>query len=217
MSTLGEALDAFKQGLPKVAPEEILATMEKCTVDLKASGIEHQALKPGDSMPDFELPNQRGQLRRLSTYLAESPVVLNVYRGGWCPYCNMEMKALHDALPDIEARGARLVGLTPETPDQAKHTAENNEIDIDILSDAGNLVSKQLGLVFQLPTALRPIYEQFGIDIPAHNGDDSFELPVPATYIIGRDGAIAYAYVNADYTARMEPSEIVALLNRLQL
>jgi peroxiredoxin len=139
-------------------------------------------------------------------------VVLNVYRGGWCPYCNLEMKALHEALPEIEAHGARLVGMAPETPDKAMATAERHRIRIDILSDAGNRVAERLGLVFELPEAMRPIYQSLGIDIPAYNGDDSFKLPVPATYIVRQDGVIAHAFVNADYTQRMEPAEIVARL-----
>ncbi|MES9846696.1 MAG: peroxiredoxin-like family protein [Candidatus Sedimenticola sp. 6PFRAG5] len=212
MGVLKENIDAYNEAKKEKVPPEILATMAQCTEELKGAGIESRALRVGDTMPDFELPNQHGESRRLSRYLAESPVVLNVYRGGWCPYCNMEMKALHDVLPEIEARGARLIGLTPETPDKAMTTAENNGIDIDILSDEANRVARQMGLVFELPQALRPIYQKIGIDIPAYNGDDSFMLPVPATYIIGQDGVILYDFVNADYTLRLEPSEIVAIL-----
>ncbi len=212
MGVLKENIDAYNEAKKEKVPPEILATMAQCTEELKGAGIESRALRVGDTMPDFELPNQHGESRRLSHYLAESPVVLNVYRGGWCPYCNMEMKALHDVLPEIEARGARLIGLTPETPDKAMTTAENNGIDIDILSDEANRVARQMGLVFELPQALRPIYQKIGIDIPAYNGDDSFMLPVPATYIIGQDGVILYDFVNADYTLRLEPSEIVAIL-----
>ncbi|MES9956331.1 MAG: peroxiredoxin-like family protein [Sedimenticola sp.] len=212
MGALKDEIDAYNAAKKEKVPAEILATMAQCTEELKGSGIEGRALRSGDAMPDFELPDQHGQYRRLSDYLAESPVVLNIYRGGWCPYCNMEMKALHDVLPEIEARGARLVGLSPETPDHAIDTAERNGIDIDILSDTGNRVSEQMGLVFELPMALRPIYEKIGIDIPAFNGDDSFRLPVPATYIIGQDGVIVYDFVNADYTLRLEPAEIVATL-----
>lgn len=213
MGVLKNEIDAYNAAKKEKVPVEILATMAQCTEDLKASGIEGGALRAGNTMPDFELPNQHGELRRLSDYLAESPVVLNVYRGGWCPYCNMEMKALHDALSEIEACGARLIGMAPETPEKAMATAERNEIDIDILSDAGNRVAEQFGLVFELPQALRPIYEKIGIDIPAYNGDDSFKLPVPATYIIGQDGVIVYDFVNADYTQRLEPAEIVARLS----
>lgn len=212
MGTLKNEIDAYKATRKDKVPEEIRLIMTQSTADLKDAGIEGRALKTGDLMPDFELPNQHNELRRLSDYLAKSPVVLNVYRGGWCPYCNMEMKALHSVLKEIESQGARLVGLAPESPDRALSTAERADVSIDILSDANNRVAEQMGLVFELPQALRSIYEKFGIDIPAHNGDDSFKLPVPATYIIGKDGLIVYAFVNADYTQRLEPAEIVAIL-----
>lgn len=212
MSTLKENIDAYNAAKKERVPAEILTVMAQCTEDLRQEGIEARALHTGDSMPDFELPDQHGNTRRLSDYLAKSPVVLNIYRGGWCPYCNMEMKALHDVLPEIQAQGATLLGLSPETPDRAQATAETAEIDIDILSDQGNRIAEQLGLVFSLPEALRPIYEKIGIDIPAYNGDDSFRLPVPATYIISQDGEIAYSFINSDYTQRLEPAEIVRAL-----
>jgi peroxiredoxin len=196
-------------------PSDILAAMARATEELKASGIESRAVKMGDRMPDFELPNQNGLMRRLSDHLSESPVVLNVYRGGWCPYWNLEMKALHDSLPQIEARGARLVGMTPETPDNAMATAERHRLGIDILSDAHKRVAERLGLVFELPEYLRPIYQGLGIDIPAYNGEQSSRLPVPATYIVGKDGIVAHASANADYTGRMEPADIVARLEIL--
>lgn len=209
---LKEAIAAYNAEKLERMPAEILATMAGATQSLKDSGIENRALQAGDKMPDFELPNQHGIARRLSDYLSESVVVLNVYRGGWCPYCNMEMKALHDALPEIEARGATLVGMTPESPEKALDTATRHDVAIDILSDAGNQISEQLGLMFTLPAELRALYEKIGIDLPAYNGDGSFTLPVPATYIIGRDGEIRYSFVNADYTQRMEPADIVAKL-----
>lgn len=213
MGALTEAIDAYDAQKREKVPGEILEIMAGATAELKAIGIEDRSLRTGDPMPDFELPNQKGELRRFSDYLAESTVVLNIYRGGWCPYCNMEMKALHDALPQIEAQGARLVGMAPETPDMATETAERHRIHIDILSDAGNLVAERLGLVFELPEVLRPIYQKLGIDVPAYNGDDSFKLPVPATYIVGQGGTVLHAFVNADYTKRLEPSEIVSSLN----
>jgi peroxiredoxin len=216
MASLKEEIGAYKAASKDRVPGEIQTTMRQATDELKASGIEKRAIKAGDTVPDFELPNQHGELRRLSDYLAISPVVLNIYRGGWCPYCNMEMKALHAVQSEIEASGARLVGMAPETPDKALSTAERNGINIDILSDAGNRVAEKLGLVFELANALRPIYEKFGIDIPAYNGDQSFKLPVPATYIIGQDRVIAYAFVNADYTERLEPAEIVAKLSAIR-
>jgi peroxiredoxin len=214
MDILKSEIAAYKAAMKEKVPDGVRAIMAQCTTEIKDSGIERGALKAGDMMPVFELNNQYNELRRLSDYLAESPVVLNIYRGGWCPYCNMEMKALQGVQKEIESYGAMLVGMAPETPDRALSTAERAGIAIDILSDTGNRVAEQMGLVFELPQALRPIYEKFGIDIPAFNGDDSFKLPVPATYIIGQDGVIVYDFVNADYTQRLEPAEIVEILAR---
>ena len=212
MSSLQAAIDEYNATKKEKMPAEVLDLMARTTAELKDTGIENRALGTGDRMPDFTLPNQHGEMRRFADFLADSPVVLNIYRGGWCPYCNFEMKALADVLPEIKAAGARLVGMAPEDPDHALDTANRHEIDIEILSDTGNAVSEQLGLVFSLAEELRPIYLGAGLDIPAYNGDDSFRLPVPATYIVGTDGIIKADFVNADYTRRMEPAEIVAVL-----
>jgi peroxiredoxin len=215
MPNLKAVIDEYNADKKEKMPAEVLATMARTTAELKETGIENRALRTGDKMPDFSLPNQHGEMRRFSDFLSDSLVVLNIYRGGWCPYCNFEMKALAEALPNIEAAGARLVGMAPETPDHAQDTASRHEISIEILSDQGNKVSEQLGLVFRLAEELRPIYLGAGLDIPAFNGDDSFNLPVPATYIVGPDNIIVADFVNADYTQRMEPAEIVALLKQL--
>ena len=215
MQNLQSAIDEYNAAKKEKMPAEVLETMARATNELKDSGIENKVLRTGDRIPDFRLPNQHGEMRRFADFLAESPVVLNIYRGGWCPYCNFEMKALADALPEIEAAGARLVGLSPETPDHAQDTATRHNIGIEILSDAGNAVSEQMGLVFSLAEELRPIYLGAGLDIPAYNGDDTFLLPVPATYIVGTDGVIKYDFVNADYTQRLEPQDIVKFLKEV--
>jgi peroxiredoxin len=214
MPSLQSAIDEYDAAKKEKMPAEVLMAMARATAELKDTGIENRALRTGDRMPDFTLPNQYGEMRRFADLLADSKVVLNIYRGGWCPYCNFEMKALADALPEIEAAGAKLVGMAPEDPDHAQDTASRYANGIEILSDARNAVSERLGLVFSLAEALRPIYLGAGLDIPAYNGDDSFRLPVPATYIVGSDGIIEADFVNADYTRRMEPADIVALLRR---
>lgn len=116
------------------------------------------------------------------------------------------------ALPEIEALGAQLVTVSPELPDKSLSTAEKNDLAFEVLSDLGNKVARDFGLVFSLAEELRPIYASFGIDIPAYNGDDTFELPLPATYVIDTDGTIAHAFVDTDYTRRLEPAEIVEIL-----
>ncbi|OIR05111.1 putative peroxiredoxin bcp [mine drainage metagenome] len=212
MNNLTQAIAEYDAGKNARVPADILALMNRCTEELKASGIENRALRVGDRMPDFELPDQHGVLRRFSDYLKKAPVVLSIYRGGWCPYCNLEMKALAAAQLEIERHGALLVGMAPELPDKALETAANNGASFDILSDSGNRVSERLGLVFTLHEALRPIYERFGLDIPAYNGDRTFKLPMPATYVVDRDGTIVHAFVDADYTRRLEPAEILRVL-----
>ena len=210
MESLKQTLDRHKAASGGKVNPAARAMMQDCIAELKTSGIEAGSLAAGDTMPDFELPDQHGKRKRFYDYLKASPVVLNIYRGGWCPYCNLEMKALAGALPAIRAKGANLVAMSPEVPSKAEVTGSG--IGIDILSDAGNVVSQKLGLVFELPEALRPIYRDIGIDLAAYNGDETFRLPVPATYIVEQNGRIRYAYVNADYTQRMEPSDIIARL-----
>ncbi|WP_457668513.1 peroxiredoxin-like family protein [Thiolapillus sp.] len=215
MSSLEQQIAEFDRQKAASFPAEILQTMDETTQALKESALERQGLKSGDRAADFELPDHRGETRKLRDYLANSPVVLSFYRGGWCPYCNMELNALQKALPDIEQAGAVLLAVSPETPDHSLSTREKNELAFDILYDKGNLVANSYGLVFELPEVLRPIYDKLGIDIPGFNGDDSFEIPVPATYIISQEGEILYHFIDADYTKRSEPDEIVRQLRLL--
>ncbi|MGL5335826.1 MAG: peroxiredoxin-like family protein [Enterovibrio sp.] len=215
MPTLKQKIKEYDAVKRTKVSSEILSIMEDATAALRATGLEDRALATGDRFPDFSLPDQHEVVRPFSDYLAQGPVVLNIYRGGWCPYCNLEMQALSSILPELRNRGVNLIGLTPEMPATAEDTLAANKLEITVLSDKGNRVSADLGLVFTLPEELRPIYESFGIDIPASNGDQSFTLPVPATYIINTDGTILYHFINADYTKRVEPSKLLAELDKL--
>jgi len=214
MITLKEQISEYNTEKAKQMPAEILNTMAAVTVDLKSMKLEDNSLKVGEKIPQFNLPDHNGTDRSLSGYLDKSAVVLSFYRGGWCPYCNLELHALQKSLPQIETAGAKLVAISPETPDHSLSTREKNELAFDVLHDKENYVAKSFGLVFVLPEVLRPIYQGAGIDIPGHNGDTSFELPMPATYIVNQQGEITYRFVDVDYTKRLEPAEIVAKLNR---
>ncbi|NER01459.1 MAG: AhpC/TSA family protein [Okeania sp. SIO3C4] len=194
-------------------PEDAKAKMDKAVVDLANSDIVDNSLKVGEKVPNFSLPNAVGNIVELNSLLVESPVVISFYRGGWCPYCNMELRGLQKYLPQITELGAKLIAISPETPDNSLSTTEKNELTFEVLSDGGNQVAKEFGLVFQLPEELRPIYQNFGIDLPAYNGDESFELPIPATYVIASDGTVIHAFVNPDYTQRLDPEEIINVLN----
>ena len=213
---LSQELTSFREQFLGSQPEEITATMARTSADLAASGVAESALKAGDLLPPCQLPNATGKIVDVRELLAQGPVVLAFYRGAWCPYCNIELRALQQALPEMQALGATLVAISPQTPDASLSTVEKNELAFEVLSDAGNQFARSCGLVFTLAAELRPIYAGFGIDIPAHNGNETFELPLPATYVIAQDGAIAYAFVDADYTLRLEPAEIVTALQKLK-
>ena len=213
---LTQELNAFKTKFKANQPEEIKTVMAEAATDLINTQLAEKSLSTGDKMPNFSLPNAVGKEVTLESLLTQGAVVISFYRGGWCPYCNMELRALQQSLPEIEAKSATLVAISPETPDNSLSTQEKNELSFEVLSDRGNILAKQLSLVFTLPESLRPIYNNFGIDLPAHNGDSSFELPLPATYVIAVDGTVAYSFASADYTQRAEPSEIIKALDQLR-
>jgi peroxiredoxin len=193
-------------------PDEARNTVEQAFAQIMAAGFGADALREGDQAAEFCLPNVRGGETRLSELLAQGPLVLSFYRGGWCPFCNLEFKALHDVLPQIRGLGAKLVGISPELPDNSLSSVEKHQIQFEVLSDVGNKVARQYGVVMDVPDIMRPLYLQWGLDVPAVNGDDSWELPIPATYVINTDGRIVSAYINPNYTERMEPADIIAAL-----
>ncbi len=205
-------LEEFMAGLTP----EVQGTVQRSFERLLGSGVGSQAKRTGDQAPDFALPNVHGQKVQLSDLLADGPVVLSFYRGGWCPFCNLEFRALSVILPEIRNLGATLVGVSPETPDNSLSTVEKNDLDFEVLSDFGNQVTREYGLLMQVYEEMRPLYLEWGLDIPAHNGDNSWELPLPATYVIDRNGIIQTDLVDKNYTHRMEPIAIIAALRQLQ-
>ncbi|ELS03536.1 Peroxiredoxin [Xenococcus sp. PCC 7305] len=212
---LTEELTNFRAQFKANQPEEIKEVMAQATTDLMNAKISEQSLKVGDIVPNFSLPDAVGNILELQTVLGKGAVVISFYRGGWCPYCNLELRALQQSLPEIKTLGANLIAISPETPDNSLSTSEKNELTFDVLSDSKNQVAKQFGLVFTLANELRPIYNQFGIDIPAYNGDNTFELPIPATYVVASDGKIIHSFVNVDYTQRLDPREIITALKNI--
>lgn len=210
--SLTETLAEVAAGSAKRMPAEAIATMEQATADFKAAGIGTQALGVGDTLPDATLTDATGQPVTLSSLLAKGPLILNFYRGGWCPYCNFEMKAYQDLLPEITAAGAGLAGVTPEKPGNALTTIEKNTLTYPVLTDAGNEFAKALGLVFELTGDLKALYEGFGLDLPKVNQESGWTLAIPAVYVVGSDGKILFADVDLDYRRRAEPSDALAAL-----
>ena len=206
-----ETMEAFIGGLPEDVQQLVGGVFER----LMNSNFTDHAKGVGDNAPEFALPNVQGGTTSLSELLERGPVVLSFYRGGWCPFCNLEFKALHDKLPEMQTLGATLVGISPETLAVSQQTVKDHQLEFEVLSDEGNRVARDYGLVMVVDEAIRPHYEQWGIDLPAANGDESFELPVPATYVIDQSRVIRAAHVDKNYTKRMEPTDIVAALKVL--
>lgn len=215
METLTAQLRAQNDQARTRLPAEALAVMDDATSSLAASGITDTSLAVGAAAPEFTLPGVDGGDVSLASLLERGPVVLAFYRGGWCPYCNLELRALQAALPEIEAAGGTLVAVSPQLPDNSLSTSQKLDLAFPVLSDVGNIVARKYGLVFTLPEDLRTVYDGFGIDLPAANGDQAFELPVPATFVITREGTVAWRFADPDYTRRADPIDIIAALKAL--
>lgn len=181
---------------------------------MEASGVA-QGLKTGDHAPNFTLPDATGKIVSLSETLTKSPVILTFYRGGWCPYCNLELRAYQRALPEIREAGAKLIAVSPQTPDASLTTKEKDELEFTVLSDVGGKVAHHYDLVFKLQDYLIDLYKQSGLDVPAHNGNDTWELPKPATFVIDQHGTIVFAHVDSDYRNRTEPSQVIKIVKGL--
>jgi peroxiredoxin len=210
---LKKELSDFAEQMSKQAPKEVLQTMGEEIQKLAQSGITESAKSQGDIAPDFELENSDGIKVSLGSLLELGNVVISFNRGNWCPFCNLEFKALQEAVSDIKEVGSNMVVISPQLPIMSRQLKQDNGFTYDILYDKGNEVAKQFGISFALSKSLRPIHDAFGMDIPAHNGDNSFELPLAATYVINKDRRIIYAYLNANWMERAEPEDFLTIRN----
>ena len=215
--TLQAKLDAFKADFkggkaPYFAPPEIHPIMERATAELIASGQAGRALQAGDQAPVFTLDDPEGQPVSSAELLAQGPLVISFYRGVWCPYCNLELQALQETLPQFVALGASLVAISPQVAANSRKSQRQNKLGFPILGDPENAVAAAFGLRFTLPGYLVDLYKMLKNDLSAFNGDPSWTLPMPARYVIAQDGTIVYAEVNPDYTLRPEPASMLPVL-----
>lgn len=213
--TLQEELDARRAQFVQTAGPEKIAAYQRGVDELVAANLAAQAVGRGDAAPDIALPNARGETVTLANLLAEGPVVLTFYRGGWCPYCNMQLRAYQRALPELRALGASLVAVSPEAPDRSLSTAEKNALEFEVLSDVKGEAGRAYRLFFDLSEELKTLYAAGGNDLAKVNADGEWHLPMPATYVIGADGRVALASVDPEYRNRLEPAEILGSLRAL--
>lgn len=214
-----QALEDFqaeraKTGGPKLDAAD-RSVMERAADDL-AAAMPDPGLPVGAQAPDFRLPNAFGEPVQLSDLLANGPVVLTFYRGAWCPYCNLELRTLRQALPQIEAQGAAVVAVTPQLPNKSREQIEDDGYSFEVLSDLDDRVMQAYDLFFEVPEELDTVYKnRLGLDLAEFNGPDRAVLPVPATFVIDGNGVIRAAFAEVDYRKRMEPTAIIAALNAL--
>jgi peroxiredoxin len=219
--TLQDRLDAFKADFIagrwlRQPSQQVLDTMRRATDALIESGQAQRARKAGEAAPEFTLLDPDGKQVSSRELLAKGPLVISFYRGVWCPYCNLELQALQEAFSEITARGASLVAISPQIAANSRKSQRDNKLGFPILSDVKSQVANAFGIRFALPDYLVELYRGFGNDLPKANDDPAWVLPMPARYVIGTDGVIAYSEVNPDYTQRPDPSELLPVLDRLK-
>lgn len=202
---------------PQAAPdlETLKAAATEMIAELRSSGAV-PGLEIGEQAPDFALADQNGRIVNLRQRLDRGPVVLSFYRGAWCPYCNLELRALQAALPSLDELGASLIAISPQQPDNALTLVEREQLAFDVLSDPDQEVIRAYRLQFELSDELKAIYPLLGMDLTELNADGSWHLPVPATFVLDATGVVRARHVDPDYTRRMDVDEILGVLRSLR-
>lgn len=214
LRSLREIYTERKELIAKYTPSETQKVHAEAVAELKQRLLAANILAVGGKAATFELQDQDGNVVRSVDLLAKGRLILCFIRGRWCPFCVGQMEAMNLIIPQIEQEGATLVAISPQTVKQSYFMHDQHKLKFPLLSDAGNKVARQFRLTYRVPAAQEAIYRRAFVNLPFTNGDDSWELPIPATYIIGRDSTILYASANEDYTDRPEPADVVRYLGK---
>lgn len=215
MATLKEEITQLRQSVDASLSEDIRKKIKRAIQRVEESGITESATGVGDRFPSFSLPNAGGEAMNSEDFLARGPLVVCFYRGGWCPYCNLELRAYQKILAEIRELGADFVAISPQLPDESLTMAAKGNLTFEVLSDTGNSLAEHLGLVHELPESIIDLYRSIGNDLERINGNMRWTLPIPATYIIAQDGTVVEAFIQPDYTLRMEPGEVLKKLREM--
>jgi len=202
-------------GIRARAGEPLNTLNDQLVERLLAAETASRALKVGDACPDVSLPSAEGRFVRIRDLLARGPLVISFYRGQWCPFCSAELEALNNAEPRIRSAGATLIAITPESGGVALKVKRERGFGFDILCDLDNGAALTFGLVFRLPAELESLFRSASLDLAKVYDNESWFLPMPATYVVRRDGVIAHAYVNPDFRFRLDPLEIERVIVQL--
>lgn len=209
---LQEKFQHIQQGMIQQVPENILNAFAQSLGELMEQNLEAHALKIGDTAPDFTLPSSNGKQISLYEVLKENSVVLSFFRGNWCPFCMAELNHYQEAINNKIVDSAAVIAISPQTVALNNAATEENGLQFNVLSDKGNKIAEQYGLVFTLQENIRDIYKGLGADLEVFNGDATYQLPIPATYIIGKDKKVLFASVSSNYMERADVYDISAKL-----
>jgi peroxiredoxin len=215
---LGAILAERKEAAAKYVPAEVQAVHLRTVAGLKAQGLAANALRIfgiGTKSPLFELPDHNGKMVSSADLLARGRLVLLFIRGRWCPFCVAQMEAVSSIAGEVAAAGASIVAVSPQTEKQAFFMHDQHKLAFPLLVDAHNLLARQFGLVYRVPDEQQSLYGRTFVNLPFANGDSSWELPIPATFVIDRDSAILFASANEDYMERPEPLEALSAVKSL--
>lgn len=197
------------------APPDISSIVTSALDTVKTAYDPSSAIKVGDKFPDFALPDAHGQQTTSSSLLSKGPLLISFYRGSWCPYCNVELRALQQHIIEFKNKGVTLVAISPELPDTSLTTQETHELGFPVLSDVDNKLAHQLGIVCMAPETMRTVQQRFGLDMEKRIGRDSMEVPVPATFLVDGKGVVRNKFVDADWTKRLEPETAMEWIDAL--
>jgi peroxiredoxin len=212
---LRDILAERKELIVKYVPAETQAIHARAVAELKRVNLAANVLSVGARVPEFELQDHDGKTVSSSDLLAKGRLVLCFIRGRWCPFCVAQMEAMNLILPEIEKAGATLAAISPQTVQQSFFMRDQHKLRFPLLSDAGNNLARRFGVSYRITDEQKSVYQRAFVNLPFVNGDASWELPIPATYVIDRDGTVLFASANEDYTERPEPEDIVRMLTAL--
>ena len=204
MSLTSQLSEVF-EGFQKKAPQNVQNVIQASVSDLQKSFPSRTPIRTGSLLPDFALANATGRTVTKQQLLAKGPILISFYRGEWCPFCSLELVALQKRMDDFQSRGVQIVAISPQLANGSLTTVEKHSLKFEVLSDVGNHFARELGIVWKQPESLRPLFANFGHDLNARNGDDSFGVPIPATLLVDRSGVVRNIFLDPDYKKRLEP------------
>jgi peroxiredoxin len=213
LRSLREIYAERKAMIAQYVPAETQAVHLRVVEELKAQRLAEKAFAVAGKTPGFELADHNGKRVSSADLLSKGRLVICFVRGRWCPFCVGQMEAMNRIVSEIERAGASLVGISPQTVQQSFFMHDQHKLRFPLLSDGGNQVARQFGLVYRVPNYQQALYRSVFVNLPHANGDQSWELPIPATYVLERDGTVLAAWVSEDYTERPEPAEILKFLS----